>query len=123
MGFELKAIDHVQLAAPKASEDTARQFFVEVLEFNEVIKPEGVRNRGGVWFAKGAIQLHIGIEEPFIPSKKAHPAIEVAYINELKTHLTAHHINYIEDEQIENANRIFVDDPFGNRIEFIEWRK
>ncbi len=74
MGFALKGIDHVQLAAPKGSEEAARSFFAGILGMTEIEKPEKLRKRGGVWFQFGSSQLHIGIEEPFVPARKAHPA-------------------------------------------------
>ena len=121
MRFSFKKIHHVQLAAPKNSENAARKFFSEILGFDEVEKPEQLKKRGGVWFSFGTNQIHIGIEEPFSPAKKAHPAFEVENIEELKKHLTNNEVEYIVDKNIPGANRIYVDDPFGNRIEFLEW--
>ncbi len=40
MSFSLLKIDHVQLAAPKGSEDRARQFYSDVLGLKEIEKPE-----------------------------------------------------------------------------------
>ncbi len=48
MPFIFKAIDHIQLAAPKGSEDTARKFIKNILGFDEVEKPEELKKRGGV---------------------------------------------------------------------------
>lgn len=121
MSFTFKKIDHILLAAPKGSEETARQFFARILGFEEVEKPEPLKRRGGVWFASGNIQIHIGIEESFIPAKKAHPAFEVENIESLKQHLIAEGISVQEDENLPGAKRFFIFDPFGNRIEFLEW--
>jgi len=121
MTFTFKAIDHVQLAAPKGSEDTARNFFRDILGFEEVEKPEVLRKRGGVWFAFGNYQIHIGIEEPFSPALKAHPAFEVENIEELKNYLTANGIDIMEDDKLPGARRFYTSDPFGNRMEFLEW--
>ncbi len=60
-----KGIDHVQLAAPKNSEQQCRAFFGDILGMTEIEKPENLKKRGGVWFECGAYQLHIGIQEPF----------------------------------------------------------
>lgn len=121
MTFIFKKIDHVQLAAPKGSEETARKFFSGVLGLFEVEKPEELKKRGGVWFEFGTFQLHIGVEEPFIPAKKAHPAFVVENLDELKKHLNECEIAFIEDDNLPGANRIHVFDPFGNRLEFLEW--
>jgi catechol 2,3-dioxygenase-like lactoylglutathione lyase family enzyme len=56
-------IDHVQVAAPPDCEEAARRFYGELLGLPEVPKPAALAARGGVWFACGAQQLHVGIEE------------------------------------------------------------
>lgn len=121
MAFNFKAIDHVQLAAPKGSEDIARKFFKDILGFDEIEKPEVLKKRGGVWFTSGNCQIHIGIEEPFSPSKKAHPAFEIENIKALKGHLLANNIIVTKDDNLPGANRFYISDPFGNRIELLEW--
>jgi catechol 2,3-dioxygenase-like lactoylglutathione lyase family enzyme len=123
MPFIFKSIDHIQLAAPKGSEDTARKFFKNILGFDEVEKPEELKKRGGVWFEVGNYQIHIGIEEPFYPAKKAHPAFEIENIEELKKHLVTNGIDVIEDDKLPGAKRFYISDPFGNRMELLEWIK
>lgn len=121
MSFAIKKIDHVQLAGPKGCEDAARGFFSAILGLTEVEKPEELKKRGGVWFEFGTFQLHIGIEDPFSPAKKAHPALIVENIEGLKIHLKEHEIAFTEDDNLPGASRIHVFDPFGNRLEFLEW--
>ena len=121
MTFNFTAIDHIQLAAPMGSEETARKFFKDILGFTEVEKPEKLKANGGVWFSYGNCHIHIGIEDPFSPAKKAHPAFEVNNSEALKNHLLANRIDITEDHRIPNATRFHFFDPFGNRIEIIEW--
>ena len=121
MSFVFQSIDHVQLAAPKGSESTARTFYGEILGFAEVEKPELLKKRGGVWFAFGSFQIHIGIEEPFAPAKKAHPAFQIKNLDALKTHLSNSDVSFVVDTDLPGADRIYVHDPFGNRIEILEW--
>lgn len=120
MGFSIRSIDHVQMTAPKGSENEAREFFGNLLGLKEVNKPNSLQKRGGVWFEFGDMQLHIGIEEPFNPSKKAHPGFLVECLKNLKEHLVANQIDFVEDDNIAGVNRIFLYDPFGNRIELLE---
>ncbi len=87
----------------------------------EIEKPENLKKRGGVWFQLGDYQIHIGIEEPFSPAKKAHPAFQVREIEALKTHLTDKEYPFVVDDNLPGANRIYVQDPFGNRMEMLEW--
>ncbi|CAM4040492.1 VOC family protein [Mesobacillus thioparans] len=120
MTFKFKAIDHVQLAAPKGSEDEARKFFSGILGFEEIEKPAELKKRGGAWFQFGSVQIHVGVEEGFVPAKKAHPAFEVENIEELKKHLSVSGVEYLEDDKLPGTNRMYVSDPFGNRIELLE---
>lgn len=89
----------------------------------EIPKPENLAKRGGVWFRCGTDQLHIGIQEDFIPAKKAHPAFHVENLEELRDQILNQGIEVKEDEPLEGAKRFYVDDPFGNRLEFLQWIK
>ncbi|ASN06671.1 VOC family protein [Virgibacillus necropolis] len=121
MSFQYEAIDHIQLASPIGSEDLAREFFVELLGFQEIEKPDVLRENGGVWFMTGTIQLHIGVEDTFSPAKKAHPAFRVKSIDKLKEYLSGKSVKYQDDDRLPGANRFYLNDPFGNRLEFLEW--
>ncbi|MBS4177470.1 VOC family protein [Lederbergia citrea] len=123
MSFIVKRLAHIQLAAPKGSEEAARGFFKGILGFDEIEKPEELRKKGGVWFGFGNYEVHIGIEEPFSPAKKAHPAFEVENIEDLKLHLIKNGVKIIEDKNLPGAIRFYTSDPFGNRMEFLEWIK
>lgn len=116
-------LDHVQLAIPKDGEIIGREFYEGVLGFKEIEKPERLQKNGGVWFQAGDVHIHLGIEEPFIPAKKAHPAIKVKEIRLLMEYLCEKGIEMKVDKNIPQAKRFYIADPFGNRIEFIEWIK
>lgn len=113
-------IDHVQIAGPKGCEAQARAFYGEMLGLVEVEKPRTLQGRGGCWFRVGARQLHIGVEEPFHPSKKAHPAFAVRDIAALFEALQRSHIECSWDASLEGRRRFFAADPWGNRLEFTE---
>jgi catechol 2,3-dioxygenase-like lactoylglutathione lyase family enzyme len=117
--FELD-LDHVQLAAPNGCESAARAFFGDLLGLSEIDKPESLRSRGGCWFRLGNRQLHIGVEEPFRPSLKAHPAFAARDIEALFERLERSAIVCSWDTEIEGRKRFFVHDPWGNRLEFTE---
>jgi catechol 2,3-dioxygenase-like lactoylglutathione lyase family enzyme len=122
LAFNFIAIDHVQLAAPRGSEQTAKKFYAEILGFTEIEKPPELKKRGGCWFQNGKIQIHIGIEEPFLPVKKAHPAFEVRNLESLKERFTHYQMKWTEDGKLPGAARVYATDPFGNRLEFLEWK-
>jgi catechol 2,3-dioxygenase-like lactoylglutathione lyase family enzyme len=114
-------LHHVQLAAPCGCEDEARRFFGEVLGLVELDKPEALRARGGVWFAVGRQQLHIGVEEPFAPALKAHPALRVAdgELDALADRLAAAGADVRWDDALADARRFYTRDPWGNRLELL----
>jgi len=113
-------IDHVQIAAPKGCEIEARRFFGSVLGLKEIEKPAPLRGRGGCWFKVGSRQLHIGVEEPFQPAAKAHPAFAVSDIEALFAVLEKAGVKCTWDEALEGIRRFFTRDPWGNRLEFTE---
>lgn len=121
MNFNFLGIDHIQLAAPTGCEIKAREFFGDILNLKEIPKPSNLAKRGGVWFQLGDKQLHIEVQKEFSAATKAHPAFEVRNIDNLKSQLRENGIEIIEDDELEGANRFFASDPFGNRLEFIEW--
>lgn len=123
MTIQFLGIDHVQLAAPEGCEPEARKFFAGLLGWQEIPKPESLLARGGVWFQCGAQQVHIGVQRDFVPAEKAHPAFQVRNITELHDHLAKNNVVIIDDElrEEEGVRRFFTTDPFGNRIEFLEW--
>lgn len=123
MDFTFLEIDHVQVAAPKNCEEKAREFYGDILGMKEITKPKNLQSRGGVWFQCGNHQLHIGVQEDFQPAKKAHPAFHVKNLSVLRDYLTTKGITVKDDEPLEGANRFYVNDPFGNRLEFLEWIK
>lgn len=116
----ITGIDHIQLAMPKSQEPRARAFFMGVLGMAERVKPDSLAGRGGCWFACGAQELHVGVEADFRPAKKAHPAFLVQDLAALQAQLEAEGVKIKHQPDLPNARRIFVEDPFGNRIELIE---
>ena len=88
----------------------------------EVPKPPELAKRGGAWFERGALKIHLGVEADFRPAKKAHPALLVADLGALIARLKAHDVRVIEDDPLDGYLRVYVTDPFGNRIELMEPR-
>ncbi|HEU4327241.1 MAG TPA: glyoxalase, partial [Roseiflexaceae bacterium] len=75
--MELVGFDHLQLAIPPGGEEAARAFYGVLLGMTELPKPAALAARGGCWFAAPGVQLHMGVETPFAPARKAHPAFLV----------------------------------------------
>ena len=114
--------DHVQLAAPPGCEDQARRFFGDLLGLVELEKPEPLRSRGGVWFALGGGgQLHVGVEESFVPARKAHSAFRLSggALDELAKRLEVAGEQVEWDDSLPGVRRFYTADPWGNRLELL----
>ncbi len=116
--MNIRAIDHVQVAIPRGSEDTARAFYGELLGFTEVPKPSELAGRGGAWFELGDVKVHLGVEDDFRPARKAHVAFQVNSVRQLAIDAATAGYEVNDDDPIDGVDRIFVFDPFGNRLEF-----
>jgi catechol 2,3-dioxygenase-like lactoylglutathione lyase family enzyme len=115
----LYGLHHVQLAIPAGGEPAARAFYGGLLGLDEVTKPAHLASRGGAWFERGPVRVHLGVEDPFRPARKAHPAFLVSDLPALRVKLDAAGHYYLPDGELPGYDRIFTDDPFGNRIELL----
>ena len=116
-------LDHIQIAMPQGEEQKARYFYGEVLGLEELEKPDPLKSKGGVWFLIGAHQLHLGVETPFSPAKKAHPAFRVEYLDELAKRLERAGFSLLWDDAIPGIRRFHTHDVFGNRLEFLHHKR
>eukprot|EP01035_Chromulina_nebulosa_P002680 gene2680-biopygen2252 len=114
------ALDHIQLAMPAEGEAEARAFYVGLLGMTEKAKPANLVSRGGCWFAAGTVKLHLGVDPDFRPAKKAHPAFVVDDVAALAERLGHAGCRVAVDEPLEGYDRVYVEDPFGNRIELMQ---
>ncbi len=116
----VKRLDHVQLAMPSGGEARAREFYAGILGIPEIPKPPELAKRGGCWFERAELKIHLGVETDFRPARKAHPALIVEDLHALVDMLRAAGFAVRDDEPLEGYYRVYVDDPFGNRIELME---
>jgi catechol 2,3-dioxygenase-like lactoylglutathione lyase family enzyme len=116
------ALHHVQLAMPRGGEAQAREFYGGLLGMQERTKPPHLAVRGGVWFSAGTAEVHLGVEEDFRPASKAHPALLVRRLEEIRARCIAASVSVDEDQPLEGFERFYVSDPFGNRLELMEPR-
>ena len=118
--MRIDGLHHLQLAIPRGAEDTARAFYTGVLGLREIAKPPNLARRGGVWFELGAVQLHLGVEDDFRPAKKAHPALLVEDLAAMAERCRQAGVPLATDEPLPGFDRVYIADPFGNRIELLE---
>ncbi len=118
--MQIVTIDHVQLAMPAGREDEAVAFYEGLLGIKHVAKPPHLALRGGCWFENGRLKIHLGVDADFRPAHKAHPALLVDDLAALVDALRSGGAFLRDDEPLEGYERVYVDDPFGNRIELLE---
>jgi catechol 2,3-dioxygenase-like lactoylglutathione lyase family enzyme len=114
-------IDHVQLAMPSGGEEQARSFYSYVLGLPETPKPAELATRGGCWFESAHVKIHLGIDPVFKPATKAHAGLLVSDLQRIVERCLELGVNVL-DEPLDGYQRVYVHDPFGNRLELMERR-
>ena len=115
----IRAIHHVQLAMPPGREAEAEAFYAGHLGVPRVRKPSHLELRGGCWFRSDTVEIHLGIDDQFVPAHKAHPALLVDDLAGLRDRLSAAGMPILLDEPLPGYDRFYTSDPFGNRIEIL----
>ncbi|MGO3639846.1 VOC family protein [Glutamicibacter arilaitensis] len=122
-------LHHIQISMPRGQEAEARRFYVEGLGMSEASKPPALAGRGGCWFRAlhaGTVvaEVHLGVEDEFIPAKKAHPGLVCDSLKEWETlagclDSMGYDLSWAERETFEGYLRFHVRDGFGNRLEIM----
>jgi len=118
----ITGLHHTLLSCPPGAEEELREFYVGLLGMAEIAKPPALAARGGAWFRSGTAELHLGVEEPFRPARKAHPGLIVDDLDAVMQQLAASGAKVEEDELFPGFRRIYTADPVGNRIELLQPR-
>ncbi len=117
-------LHHVQVSCPRDGEDLARRFYGLGLGLPEVAKPPALAARGGCWFRGERVELHVGVEEPFSPARKAHPALLLdsrAELDATVVRLTelGFAVDRTEETTFPGHRRVHAFDGHGNRVELL----
>jgi catechol 2,3-dioxygenase-like lactoylglutathione lyase family enzyme len=117
---EFLGYDHVLISMPDGKERHAREFYVDVLGFTEIVRPESLGGRGGGWFRAGAVTLHLGVDPNFHAAQMAHPAMVVSELAPLVARCAAAGYPIEPAVKLPGFDRVHVYDPFGNRLELMQ---
>ena len=118
-------LHHVQVACPPGGEDFARRFYSDGLGMPEVPKPAELAGRGGAWFrSPHGAEIHVGVEDPFTPARKAHPALlldDVAGLEVAAARLTdlGFEVDWSQRDTFPGHLRCHTFDGHGNRVELL----
>ena len=114
-------LHHVQVSCPPGGEEAARRFYRDALGIPEVEKPPVLATRGGCWFRGDDVEVHVGVEEPFGPAGRAHPAFVVlpAQLDGLAVRLREAGFETRWDDDLPGYRRFYTRDGNGNRVELL----
>lgn len=115
--IQFKRLDHILICIPEGTTEQARSFYRDVLHLEEI---PGNHPSGAIWFSIADIQLHIR-EEAGGNQSKRHPAFEVTNLDEAKQELERDGLAIEYSSEIDGRQRFFFRDPFGNRIELVQF--
>lgn len=123
-------LHHVQVSCPPGGEAEARRFYGDGLGLTEVAKAPALAARGGCWFraeddnGQVVAEIHVGVEDPFVAARRAHPALlvaDAATLGELALRLRdqGHPVDERERTTFAGHLRFHTADPHGNRVEIL----
>ena len=114
---DIRSVDHIQLPIPPRASPAARAFYQGLLGLREVRHPE-LDRPGVLRFSLGwqRLDLSEGLYTGVAP--QAHLALLVVGVERLADALEA--AGHRVDRSAFTDQRVYVEDPFGNRIELIE---
>ena len=105
---------------PAGKENEARRFYAGLLGIPEKLKPAHLVARGGAWFESDKVKIHLGVDKEFRPARKAHPGLLVENLKTLVAALRSAGHEVVDGEPLDGYEHVYVDDPFGNRLELLE---
>lgn len=126
-------LHHVQVACPPGGEPDARRFYGQGLGMSEVEKPAALVGRGGCWFrsydehGEVVAEIHVGVEDPFQPARKAHPALvldSADRLHQVGAWLSGlgYQVDWSQKESFDGYWRFHTRDGHGNRVEVLAAR-
>jgi catechol 2,3-dioxygenase-like lactoylglutathione lyase family enzyme len=116
--FRISHIDHVSIIITDV--ERSRRFYRDLLGLKEIAKPRTF-DFVVVWFDLGNQQLHLLLKERADTLSPRHFALRVPDAGAARSYFQQHHVPVQETTPIPGADRFFIFDPDGNRIEIIQW--
>lgn len=115
----LTGIHHNSVVVTDAAR--ARSFYSGILGLKEVPYPSTFPIEV-IWYELGEDQIHLMLREERDEETPRHVALQVNDAVKAREELEAKGVEIIETVEIPGADRFFINDPEGNRIELIEWK-
>lgn len=117
--ISFKRVDHIHIAVPPEKLEEAKDFYTQIIGLELIDRPDYLFNTAGYWFKIADVQLHIGVE-PLMPVSTRHTAFEVQNVAAALEYLKGK-VEILDEPPIPGRERFAFHDPFGNRIELLEY--
>jgi catechol 2,3-dioxygenase-like lactoylglutathione lyase family enzyme len=111
-------IDHVSVLVTNV--ERSRHFYKIILGLKEIHKPRTF-DFVAVWFDLGDQHIHLLLKDKPDAISPRHFALRVHDAQEARRYFEQQGIAIQEGTPIPGADRFFISDPDGNRIEIIQW--
>jgi catechol 2,3-dioxygenase-like lactoylglutathione lyase family enzyme len=118
--LQVTQIDHVSVIITDV--ERSRRFYRDVLGLKEIPKPRTF-DFVVLWFDLGNMHVHLLLKDKPDPISPRHFALRVKDAAGARTYFKERGVPTAETTLIEGADRFFISDPDGNRIEIIQWIK
>lgn len=117
-GLSIPQIDHVSVLITDI--ERSRRFYRDLLGLPEIAKPRTF-DFVVLWFDLGNQQLHLLHKDEPDSRSPRHFALRVSDVSAARSYFQQHGVALQETTPIPGADRFFIFDPDGNRIEIIQW--
>ena len=118
MGLPVTHIDHCSVIVTDVT--ASRHFYGELLGLREIPAPRTF-DFVALWYDLGGTYLHLLVKPEQDTISPRHFCLHVSDIAAARAHITAKGIRIDETVKISGADRFFIRDPDGNRIEVLHW--
>ncbi len=118
MPLPVTHIDHCTVIVTDVA--LAREFYGQKLGLKEIAPPASF-DFVAVWYDLGGTYLHLLLKPVADTLSPRHFCLHVSDIQEARSYVASQGLPVEETVKINNADRFFVRDPFGNRIEILNW--
>jgi glyoxylase I family protein len=116
--LQFSHLDHCSVIVTDV--ERSRRFYRDVLGLKEINKPRTF-DFVVLWFQLGDQQVHLLLKEKADLISPRHFALRVTDVAAARTYFREHGVAIQETTPIPGADRFFISDPDGNRIEIIQW--
>jgi catechol 2,3-dioxygenase-like lactoylglutathione lyase family enzyme len=116
--LQIAQIDHCSIIITDLAR--SRGFYRDLLGLKEIHKPRTF-DFEVLWFDLGNQHIHLLLKEKADTISPRHFALRVVSVAAARRFFQEHRIATEETTPIPGADRFFICDPDGNRIEIIQW--